>query len=682
MGGSAAAAGMSINDVNAIMVTFSNAGLKGGAAGTSLNAVLRNLSTPTDKAAGALSELNIKLYDQYGASRDMLDIMADLQNELGGLTEEQRNHYQNVIFDSVALKGWNMIVDEGLDAIVELRDELGESTDMFDGLGQASGMAATQIDNFKGDSALAKAAALEFAITMGEMLLPTFRKVMQVITEVTTTVKDFIVENKETVAIVAKVVAGLTAAKIAYLAIKLAILSVVGVHKTLIATKAAYKVIQTAVNSGTKLSTALTMVDTKTKAGQNAVMLMTAKAAWANVSAFAKETASKVASAAATVAKRTAEIAGTLAIKAATAAQWLFNAAMSANPIGLVILAVVGLIAIIVALVKNWDKVKEAAQVVWEVIKDVFSKILEFIKTVWENIKEAFAAAWEFIKAVFGTVGEFFAGAWNTITSVFANVVGWFSSKFTEAWEAVKAVFAGVGAFFQEIWDKIVSLFTSIGTAVGNAIGDAFKFVVNSIIGFAEGLINKFISGINKAIGVINNIPGVNIGLLTELNIPKLEKGSNYTPDTFIAGDVGGKGGELVTNARGYKVFNADATDRILDNISKINAINNALRPAVSDSDTDKKQGIVERIGGFISALRGVAINRIEEMGQKPLPALQSSHSKKQSFTIEYRPTIYVHGDKPGDLEEKLKQNNENLLLMFKEFLRKQREDEWRERFA
>jgi hypothetical protein len=101
VGGSAAQAGMGVNDVNAILIALSEAGLKGGAAGTSLNGILRNLSTPTDKAAAALAELNIELYDQHGASRDMLLIMSDLQGALGDMTDEQRNHYQSVIFDTV-----------------------------------------------------------------------------------------------------------------------------------------------------------------------------------------------------------------------------------------------------------------------------------------------------------------------------------------------------------------------------------------------------------------------------------------------------------------------------------------------------------------------------------------------------------------------------------------------------
>jgi len=74
-------------------------------------------------------------------------------------------------------------------------------------------------------------------------------------------------------------------------------------------------------------------------------------------SAQAKATFQTISATAASIAHKTATIAQTVATKAATAAQWLWNAAMNANPIGLIITAVAALTAGIVLLVKNWDKV-------------------------------------------------------------------------------------------------------------------------------------------------------------------------------------------------------------------------------------------------------------------------------------------------------------------------------------
>lgn len=60
---------------------------------------------------------------------------------------------------------------------------------------------------------------------------------------------------------------------------------------------------------------------------------------------------------------------GARAIGVIRAAQWLWNAAMAANPIGVVITAVAGLAAGIYYLVTNFDKVTEAAQKAWNWLK-------------------------------------------------------------------------------------------------------------------------------------------------------------------------------------------------------------------------------------------------------------------------------------------------------------------------
>jgi len=143
-GGSAAQAGLSIDDVNAMLITFSNAGLKGGAAGTALNRMLQDLASPTSKAKEALDELSVSLYDNEGASRNMFDIMQDLQHALSNLSDEERNAAEDAIFNTVSLKGWHDVTAVGIESIRELSGELSKSVDAFDGMGQAAGMAATQ----------------------------------------------------------------------------------------------------------------------------------------------------------------------------------------------------------------------------------------------------------------------------------------------------------------------------------------------------------------------------------------------------------------------------------------------------------------------------------------------------------------------------------------------------------
>lgn len=126
------------------------------------------------------------------------------------------------------------------------------------------------------------------------------------------------------------------------------------------------------------------------------------------------------------------------------------------------------------------------------------------------------------------------------ILDALGSLPGALGDLFSGAWEGIKAVFSGVGEFFQGVWDTIVSLFTSIGTAVGDAISGAVKGAINFVLKGAIGIINGFISAINLAIGVINLIPGVSIDKLTPLDVPQLAEGGLVTQPTFLeAGEAG-----------------------------------------------------------------------------------------------------------------------------------------------
>lgn len=234
--------------------------------------------------------------------------------------------------------------------------------------------------------------------------------------------------------------------------------------------------------------------------------------------------------------------------------------------VGLVIAGIAALVAIGIAVYKNWDKIKAVAitvwnavvnvfQSAWEGIKSVFSSVGNFFVGVWEVIKSVFtfvptlltgiwSDAWEGIKGIVNTWGEYFSGVWEGIKGVFSAAVGWFGSTFAAAWEAVKGVFSAVGSFFTGVWNTIKQIFTTIGLAVADAVSGAFKTVVNSVIGFAENLINGFIKSINSAIGVINKISPVDIPLIPTVNLPKLAKGGIATRSTVA--EIGERGTEAV----------------------------------------------------------------------------------------------------------------------------------------
>ncbi len=218
-----------------------------------------------------------------------------------------------------------------------------------------------------------------------------------------------------------------------------------------------------------------------------------------------------------------------------------------------------------------WDKIVEVFSVVanWfstvftnakEGIENAFSTIGDFFKGVWDKIVEifsvvanwfstAFTNAKEGIENAFSTIGDFFKGVWDKIVEIFSVVANWFSTVFTNARRSIENAFSSIGNFFKGVWDTIVNIFTKIGTVIGNGIGGAFNTVVNSIISFAEKTINGFIYSINRAIGLINKIPGVSVPIIKTLSIPRLAQGGYVEanrPQTVIIGD-NPREGEIVS---------------------------------------------------------------------------------------------------------------------------------------
>jgi minor tail protein len=98
-----------------------------------------------------------------------------------------------------------------------------------------------------------------------------------------------------------------------------------------------------------------------------------------------------------------------------TAAQWAWNVAMTANPIGLIIVGIGALIAAIVWLVANWDKVAAAGKASWEWIKGAWSGAMPFFAGIGDAIISTF-------KGAFNAV----AGWWNnSIGAIGFTVPDW-----------------------------------------------------------------------------------------------------------------------------------------------------------------------------------------------------------------------------------------------------------------
>ena len=229
----------------------------------------------------------------------------------------------------------------------------------------------------------------------------------------------------------------------------------------------------------------------------------------------------------------TTALAGMSAAEVVAAAKtWLLNAAMAANPIGLVVTAIAALVAAFVVLWNKsekfrnfwkglWKEIKATVEKyigavvdffknAWERIKLVWSVVSAFFEAIWNGIKaifepvidwfkEKFENAWNAIKAVWLFVHTFFEAIWNNIKAIFEPVIDWFKEKFETAWNTIKAIWTVVTEFFGDIWNGIKETFSSVGdwfsekfeTAVNN-IKAVFSVIKNFFSGVWDGIKSVF----------------------------------------------------------------------------------------------------------------------------------------------------------------------------------------------
>lgn len=188
-------------------------------------------------------------------------------------------------------------------------------------------------------------------------------------------------------------------------------------------------------------------------------------------------------------------------------------------------------------IVAIWNGVAAFFGLVWNGIVAIFTPVVQFFGAIFQS-------AWNGIMAIWNGVVWYYTTIWNGIKAVFGVVAGFFIGVFTTAWNGIKNVFSGVFGFFAGVWNGIVGIFKGVGDAIGGAISGAVKWAINGVLGFAVGMINGFIDMINIAIGIINAIPGVHIGKLEKLNVPRFETGGIVGPQGGGSLIWAGDGGE------------------------------------------------------------------------------------------------------------------------------------------
>lgn len=399
--------GASLEETAALTGLMANSGIKASAAGTALRSGFLRLAGTSSKSTKAIEEMGLSLseataqqeeakaaLDSLGISmndtngpRKMGAIVRDLADKTKDMSKEQKLSTLATIFGTNAASAWVAVIDQGPDALDNLTKEL-ENSD-----GAAATMAETMQNNAHGAMTRLQSATESVAISIGSTMLPTLADLGDSLANEAAYVSKVASEHPELTEAIIKTSVAVAGMVIAYKAAR-------AVYYSVVAAQAAYKLMMESERVATIRSTIASGVH------------------------------------------RAGMVASSIAMYATAAAQWALNAAMSANPIALVIIAIVALIAAFVWLGTHFQAVSDFCTSMWEsptaaIIAFMAGPIGWLIYAAmglianWDQVKTWFTLLWEDPKAA---LGQFY----DWVMSKLGGLFDWISEK----WEWVRSIFS------------------------------------------------------------------------------------------------------------------------------------------------------------------------------------------------------------------------------------------------
>ncbi len=147
------------------------------------------------------------------------------------------------------------------------------------------------------------------------------------------------------------------------------------------------------------------------------------------------------------------------AIKAGGTAMAAFNAALWANPIGVVLLAITALATAAWLIWKHWEPIKAFFAGLWSRVKGHFNAFIGFLANLFAPEIAAIQNVWRRLPA-------FFSGVWSDVRGFFTAFAGfldgWTGGALSGAFNAIKAVWEGLPAFFSALWDRVKESFDAV----------------------------------------------------------------------------------------------------------------------------------------------------------------------------------------------------------------------------
>lgn len=253
-----------------------------------------------------------------------------------------------------------------------------------------------------------------------------------------------------------------------------------------------------------------------------------------------------------------------------------------------VVLIIGAIIAAVILLIKNWDKVKAKVNEVFPNMKQTISTSIEHIKNILGGLVKAITFTFKLLIPVF-------AGVWETVKNIFVVAVETIGGVISGLLQAISGIIDFVTGVFTGNWELAWQGITNIFEGVFGAIETIAKGIMNGVI----GVINGAISGLNK-IKIPDWVPswlgggkGVNIPL-----IPKLAKGTMNWQGGIA--QVHERGGEIIDLPRGSRVYPHDKSVRMAREQGRSETTNKASVMVTGNTFNVREEADIDKIAQAI----------------------------------------------------------------------------------
>ena len=469
--------GYTAEDAALAIGLMANAGIKSSQAGTSLRGAITNLAKPTDTVAAAMDKYGISLTDSSGKMLSLRELMEQLRQKLGGLSEAEQAQAAAALFGKNAMSGMLAIIN-GSDKDFE---KLAGAIDNCDGSSEK--MANTMNDNLQGQITILMSQLQELAISFGEILMPKIRDIVTHVQNFVDKLNAMDEGQKETILRIGMFVAALAP-------------MLMGLGKVITFSANVSRALGT-LSAGLVKAGGFSGVFTK------ALGLITSPAAIV-VGAIAAITAviihlwntnedfrntitaiwQKIKDAFTTFAAGISERLSALGITfsdVTSAIKTIWDG--FCNLLAPVLEAAFNTIAIALQTAFN------VILGIWDVFSAVFSGDWS---GAWEAVKGIFLSVWDGLKEYFSTI----IGAVKGVADVF---LGWFGTNWETVWNGVKTFFEGIwngiSSFFEGIWNGISTFYTTVCNGI-----------VTNVTAFCTTVHDTISTIFNAAKDVVSNV--------------------------------------------------------------------------------------------------------------------------------------------------------------------------------